>query len=204
MHNPARAVLLAAILLVTCSLVFGQQTTGSIEGSVKDAAGALVPNVTVTITNAKASASELTTTGIGAGFKRTINTNEEGIFRVLLVPPGLYDVVTTPSSGFAEARYENVTVAIGKSTQLDITVTTGKSVATVEVVASDTLTVDSTSSSIQTTISAQMSELIPKSTGFTGLLKTVPGTRPESRSGGFSVDGSSGGENVFVIDGQGN
>ncbi|HEY6231220.1 MAG TPA: TonB-dependent receptor, partial [Pyrinomonadaceae bacterium] len=30
----------------------------------------------------------------------------------------------------------------------------------------------------------------------------VPGTRPESRSGGFSVDGASGGENVFVIDGQ--
>ena len=30
----------------------------------------------------------------------------------------------------------------------------------------------------------------------------MPGTRPESRTGGFSVDGASGGENVFVIDGQ--
>jgi hypothetical protein len=200
--NPARAFLLAAIVLTTCSLVFGQETTGSIEGTVKDAAGALVPNVTLTITNAKAAASGTTTTGIGAGFRRTITTNEEGFFRVLQVPPGVYDVVTTPSSGFGEARYENVTVAIGQSTQLAITVTAGKSVATVNVVASETLAVDTSSNAIQTTINAQQIELTPKSTGFTGLLKTVPGTRPESRSGGFSVDGSSGGENVFVIDGQ--
>lgn len=200
--NPARAFLLAAIVLTTSSLAFGQETTGSIEGSVKDAAGALVPNLALTITNAKAAASGTTTTGIGAGFRRTIMANEEGFFRVLQVPPGMYDVVTTPSSGFGEARYENVTVAIGQSTQLAITVTPGSNVTTVDIVASDTLTVDTTNNAIQTTINAQMIELTPKSTGFTGLLKTVPGTRPESRSGGFSVDGASGGENVFVIDGQ--
>jgi hypothetical protein len=200
--NPARAFLLAAIVLTTSALVFGQETTGSIEGSVKDAAGALVPNVTLTITNAKATASSTTTTGVGAGFRRTITTNEEGFFRVLQVPPGVYDVVTTPSSGFGEARYQNVTVVIGQSAQLAITVTAGSNVATVDVVASAAVAVDTTSNSIQTTINAQLIELTPKSTGFTGLLKTVPGTRPESRSGGFSVDGSSGGENVFVIDGQ--
>ena len=73
---------------------------------------------------------------------------------------------------------------------------------TVDVAVSDTPPVDTTNNAIQTTINAQKIELLPKSTGFTGLLKTVPGTRPESRSGGFSVDGASGGENVFVIDGQ--
>jgi hypothetical protein len=192
---------LAVIVLTTCSIAFGQETTGNIEGSVKDTAGALVPNVTLTVTNAKTSASDTTTTGGGAGFKRTITTNEEGFFRLLQVPPGIYDVVTTASSGFGEARYENVTVAIGQNTQLAITVTPGSSVTTVDIVASETQVVDTSSNAIQTTISAQEIELIPKSTGFTGLLKTVPGTRPESRSGGFSVDGASGGENVFVIDG---
>ena len=68
MYKPARAFLLAAIVLVTSSLVFGQETTGSIEGTVKDAAGAVVPNITLTITNAKAAASSMTTTGVGAGF----------------------------------------------------------------------------------------------------------------------------------------
>jgi hypothetical protein len=200
--SSARAFLLAAIVLTISSVVFGQETTGSIEGTVKDAAGALVPSITLTITNAKAAASGTTTTGTGAGFKRTITTDEEGFFRVLQVPPGIYDVVTTASSGFGETRYENVTVAIGQSTQLTITVTAGSNVTTVDIVASETLTVDTSNNAIQTTISAQMIELTPKSTGFTGLLKTIPGTRPESRSGGFSVDGASGGENVFVIDGQ--
>ena len=200
--NPPRAFLLALIVLTTCSFTFGQETTGSLEGTVKDTAGALVPNVTVNITNAKATGSGTTTTGIGAGFKRAITTNDEGSFRVLQVPPGTYDVVTTATSGFGEARYENVTVAIGKNTQLNITVSPGSNVTVVDIIASDVAPVDTTNNAIQTTISAQLIELIPKSTGFTGLLKTVPGTRPESRSGGFSVDGSSGGENVFVIDGQ--
>jgi hypothetical protein len=200
--NPPRAFLLALIVLATCSFAFGQETTGSIEGTVKDPAGALVPNVTLTITNANASSAGTTTTGTGSGFKRTITTNEEGFFRILQVPPGLYDVVTAASGGFGEARYENVSVTIGQSTQLSLTVKPGSSVTTVDIVASDVAPVDTTNSAIQTTISAQKIELIPKSTGFTGLLKTIPGTRPESRTGGFSVDGASGGENVFVIDGQ--
>ncbi len=200
--NPRSAFLLPAVVLLACSFAFGQQTTGSIEGSVKDTAGALVPNVTVTITTAKANTADTTTTGIGAGFKQTVTTDGEGFFRVLRVPPGMYDVVTTAAGGFGEARYENVTVVIGQNTQLAMTVSPGSTATVVNIVASDAVPVDPTSNAIQTTISAQEIELIPKSTGFTGLLKAVPGTRPESRSGGFSVDGSSGGENVFVIDGQ--
>jgi len=198
----ARALLLAAIVLTVSSIALGQETTGSIEGSVKDPTGALVPNVTLTITSAGAAASGTTTTGTGGGFKRTVTTNEEGFFRTLQVPPGTYDVITTASGGFGEARYENVTVAIGQNTQLAITVTPGSSVTTVDIVASESLPVDTSNNAIQTTIDAQKIELTPKSTGFTGLLKTIPGTRPESRTGGFSVDGASGGENVFVIDGQ--
>ncbi|HEV7746810.1 MAG TPA: TonB-dependent receptor [Pyrinomonadaceae bacterium] len=200
--NFPRTFLLATIVLIACPFVFAQETTGSIEGIVKDAAGALVPNVTLTITNAKAAASGTTTTGIGAGFKRAVTSNDEGSFRVLQVPPGTYDVVTTASGGFGEARYENVTVAIGQSSQLAITLNPGANVTVVDIVAADALPVDTSNNAIQTTISAQKIELIPKGTGFTSILKTVPGTRPESRSGGFSVDGSSGGENVFVIDGQ--
>ncbi len=58
--------------LVMCfaTIAFAQETTGNIEGTVKDAAGALVPNVTLTITNAKTSASGTTTTGLGTGFRR--------------------------------------------------------------------------------------------------------------------------------------
>ncbi len=194
------ALSLASCLLATS--VFGQETTGGIEGTVKDASGAAVPNVTVTVSSAKSSTAGVTSTGVSTGFRRTITTNEEGFFRLLQVPPGTYDVVTTAAAGFGESRYENVTVAIGQNTQLEILVNPGETVNTVDVSVSDAPPVDTTNNAIQTTINAQKIELLPKGTGFTSLLKTVPGTRPESRTGGFSVDGASGGENVFVLDGQ--
>ena len=185
------------------TIVFGQETTGGIEGFVKDTQGAVVPNITITVISASDTKAAVTTsTGISSGFRRTLTTGQDGFFRVLQVPPGTYNVITTETSGFGAARYENVTVAIGQNTQLEITVNPGSSVNTVDVAASDAPPVDTTSSAIQTSINAQKIELLPKSTGFTSILKTVPGTRPESRSGGFSVDGASGAENVFVIDGQ--
>jgi Outer membrane receptor for ferrienterochelin and colicins len=196
------AKLALAFVFGLSSMAFGQETTGGIEGTIKDSTGAVVPNVTLTIFTAKSVASGTTTTGTGAGFKRTLTTDNEGFFRAIQIPPGNYDVVTTPSGGFGEARYENIVVAIGKSTQLAMIINPGGNVATVDVNASDAPPVDTTNSSIQTSISAQKIELLPKGTGFTSLLKAIPGTRPESRSGGFSVDGASGGENVFVIDGQ--
>ncbi len=194
-------VLLAVCFTVAAS-TFAQETTGGIEGTVQDANGAVVPNVTLSISNSRSSASGTTTTGIGTGFRRTLTTNSEGFFRAVQIPPGNYDIVTTTSAGFGEARYENIAVAIGRNSQITLTVTPGSSVTTVDVAASDLPPVDTTNSAIQTAISAQRIELLPKGTGFTSLLKSVPGTRPESRSGGFSVDGASGGENVFVIDGQ--
>jgi hypothetical protein len=195
------AALFAATLLLACVGVFGQETTGSVEGTVKDSAGAVVPNISVSISTSKNAATNTTTTGTGGGFRRSVSTNNDGFFRALQVPPGLYDISTSASGGFGESKYENVSVTIGQTTQLTLTVKPGGASATVDVSVTDA-PVDSTNNAIQTTISAQRIELIPKSTGFTGLLKTVPGTRPESRTGGFSVDGASGGENVFVIDGQ--
>jgi hypothetical protein len=184
------------VVLFVSAIGFGQETTGGIEGTIKDANGAVVPNVTVTITNSAQTA--IGTTGVAAGFRRTVTTNEEGFFRATQIPPGVFQVVTTPTGGFSETKYENITVVIGKNTQLEITVAPGTTTTTVDVAASDAAPVDTTNSAIQTTISAQKMELLPKGTGFTSVLKTVPGTRPESRTGGFSVDGASGGENVFT------
>src|SRR5690606_37652716 len=88
----------------------GHETTGNLEGQVKDTAGGLVPNVTVTIVSAADASSGTTTTGVATGFRRTVTTNGEGFFRVLQIPPGTYTVTTAATAGFGEARYENVTV----------------------------------------------------------------------------------------------
>ena len=48
-----------------------------------------------------------------------------------------------------------------------------------------------------------MIEDLPKAgNGFTALLKIAPNVRPEPLSAGFQIDGASGSENVFNIDGQ--
>ncbi len=43
---------------------------------------------------------------------------------------------------------------------------------------------------------------LPKGTTFSSLLKLSPGIQPQPLSGGFQIDGSSGSENTFVVDGQ--
>src|SRR5215218_6155519 len=102
-----------SLIVFVSAIALGQETTGGIEGTVKDSAGAVVPNVTVSIVSSARAVSGTTTTGIGSGFRRTVNTDENGFFRVLQVPPGTYDITTAPVSGFGESRYENVAVTIG-------------------------------------------------------------------------------------------
>lgn len=55
---------------------------------------------------------------------------------------------------------------------------------------------------VETTINSQSAELLPRGLNFSSVLKVSPGTRPEPRSGQFQVDGASGSENTFIVDGQ--
>ncbi|HEX8398369.1 MAG TPA: TonB family protein [Pyrinomonadaceae bacterium] len=84
--------------------------------------------------------------------------------------------------------------------------------ATVEVTSDSATTVDATDTKVQTTVSAESIQslpingrriqTLPKGVDFTSALKNVPGTRAEANAAGFSIDGASGSENVFIIDGQ--
>ena len=132
------AFLTSILLFVFCfSLnVLAQEQTGNIEGTVKDPNGAVVPSVTVTVRSATG-AGQVNPTATGTGFRREVVTDSEGFFRVLQVPPGVYTVTTAATSGFGSATYENVTVVLGKNTQLDITVQPGTGQNVVDVLVSD-------------------------------------------------------------------
>src|SRR5205085_6922394 len=84
------------------TLAAAQEVTGNIQGEVKDAAGAVVPNATITATSGQ----------------RTLNTTTDsgGVYRFQNLQPGVY-ILTATASGFAELRRENVTVEIGKTLQ---------------------------------------------------------------------------------------
>jgi Carboxypeptidase regulatory-like domain/TonB-dependent Receptor Plug Domain len=181
---------LVSILLFLSVSVFGQRSGGSIEGTVKDAQGAVIPNASVTVN------------GINIGFNRTIQSDENGAFKMQQVPPGNYKITVAPINGFSERTVE-VLVVIEKTASVDIELAAGPQAVNVEV-GTDPIgvNVDSTDSKIQTNITANLIESLPKFPGLVSLLRISPATRQEARSGGFQVDGASGSENAFSFDGQ--
>ncbi len=185
-------ILLASIsiLLVSAAIALGQQTGGKIEGRLKDPQGAVIPNANVTVK------------GISVGFNRTVQSDDEGVFRIQQIPPGNYKITVGATSGFGEKVVE-ILVVVEKTTAVTIELNVGSQVVNVEV-GSDPIgiVVDTTDSKIQTNISAELIDKLPKFPGFASILKVSPSTRPEPLSGGFQVDGASGSENSFVIDGQ--
>jgi hypothetical protein len=190
---------IVALLLCLTATAFAQETTGNIEGTITDPSGAAVPGVTVTV------GSRGTTEGARpdatVGFTRTVTADESGFFRVLNVPPGFYSVTTTAISGFSGATNPNVEVVLGKTTPVNFQLQTGNVSETVTVT-SDAVSIDPTDNKIQTNITAQTAELLPKGVNFTSLLTVAPAVRAEPLSGGFQIDGASGSENTFIIDGQ--
>lgn len=184
------------LVLAFAFTAFAQRTTGDIEGVVTDPQGAVVPNVTVTVVSAQSN------TDTTSGFRRTAQTDNNGFFRVAQVPPGVYLVTTSATAGFGEGRQPNVRVSVDNTTRADIKVAAAGATAQVDISVDDATPIDVGGSKVQTSISSQRIELLPKGVDFTSVLKTIPGVRPESNAGGFTIDGASGSENAFYIDGQ--
>lgn len=169
------------------AIAFGQETTGNIEGTVTDPSGARVAGVTVDL--------------ISESFRRSVTTNGEGFFRALQLQPGIYTVTTTATS-FQPFKRENIQVILGQTTPVNIQLAIGQVGAEVTVNSADQLAIDPTSSRIQTNLTEKELEQLPKGTNFTSALKAVPSVRPEPSAAGFSIDGATGVENSFVVDGQ--
>src|SRR5687767_9783369 len=103
-------VTMFALVMCFSFAAMAQETTGSIEGTITDPNGAVVPGVEVTITNVNRNQTGSDTT---AGFRRTVTTDANGFFRMGQIPPGWYQVRTTAASGFGVATANNVEVTLG-------------------------------------------------------------------------------------------
>lgn len=181
---------MTSVLLFAAAVTFGQRTGGSIEGTVRDPQGAVIPNASVTVT------------GVSIGFNRTVQSDDNGIFRVQQIPPGDYKVTIAPVSGFG-GKTVDILVVAEKTASADFELAVGSQAVNVEVgIDPIGVNVDSTDSKIQTNITANLIDSLPKFPGLVSLLRISPATRPEPLSGGFQVDGASGSENSFTFDGQ--
>ena len=177
-------------LLILClclvGIAHGQETTGVIEGTVVDAQGARVAGATVLVE--------------GNAFSRTISTDDNGYYKILQVPAGKYSI-TTSAPNFATERSEDIRVTLGRATTADIRLNPGDVSANVVITTADVAAIDTSSNRIQTNITTDIINATPKGTRMDSVLQLSGATRQEPLSRGYQVDGSSGAENTFVIDG---
>jgi hypothetical protein len=68
-------------------------------------------------------------------------------------------------------------------------------------VIAEAATIDSASSASAVTIDRSFFDQLPKGRGFDDLTGLAPGARNEVKAGGFQVDGASGAENIYYVDG---
>ena len=118
-------VLSVVLLLLTASLPAAAQSTainGTIEGTVTDDQGAVLPGVTVTVTNTE------------TGDTRTVITNESGLYRALLLPLGTYRV-DAELQGFKKYEQSGVTLRAGQTAVIDFRLSVGTLSETVTVTA---------------------------------------------------------------------
>src|ERR1700688_1240626 len=104
-----KLVSLIVVLLALTAFVFAQgAATGDLHITVKDPKGSLVTNATVTVRDQ------------ARGLERSGTGNGQGEYRILLLPPGTYQV-TVEAAGFAKATVENVAITVGQVADLPIT-----------------------------------------------------------------------------------
>jgi TonB dependent receptor/Carboxypeptidase regulatory-like domain/TonB-dependent Receptor Plug Domain len=180
-----------SLVLSFSAIAFGQGTSGSIEGTVKDTNGAAVPGITVTATS----------TGSTTGYKATTISDADGSFSFQRVLPGTYRVATTKDKGFGATTVDNVSVSTETASNVEITIKPGVD-ESIDITSTDSAQIDATESKLNTTISAATADALPKGVTFGSLLKTAPNVRAEPLAAGFQIDGASGAENVFIVDGQ--
>ena len=187
-------------VLVSCLLLAGltafaqsQATTGNIEGRVVDTNGAAIPGVTVTATNQE------------TGLAKTADTDTEGIYRIIFLPPGKYRVTTGGTKGFAGADYGNVTVTVGGQTPLDIQLKVGGTTTMVDVAAEGQI-VETTRTAVSSTINERAIQNLPvNGRNFLDFATLTPGVvREPTRSGDLTVGGQKGTLNSLQVDGADN
>ena len=115
-------VALLAVLLPVTAFAQSQAINGTIEGTLKDASGGLMPGVTVTIRN------------MDTGAERIVVTNLQGVYRAPLLPLGSYRV-TAELSGFKKFEQSGIALNAGDTKIIDMTLEVGAMTEVVSVTA---------------------------------------------------------------------
>jgi hypothetical protein len=120
MKRPAGFVLLCALYLFCAAAGKAQVATGTINITVADATGAVVPGASIKVTNN------------GTGLLRTGLANERGELSVQYLPVGQY-AITVENAGFKKTSIEQLVLQVDQTASIRVTLTPGEVREVIEV-----------------------------------------------------------------------
>lgn len=179
-----------AIWIAAASPALAQTTGATLQGSIVDEQGGVLPGATLTITN------------VETGVSRAVTTDERGWYRAAALLPGAYELrVELP--GFVTYVRSGLTLTIGQEATVSVTLKLATVQETVTVTA-ETPLVETTKSAIGTTITRSQLDALPLAgRNFATLALTAPGITGVG-GGGVNAAGQLSRNNTFLIDGASN
>lgn len=178
-------VLALLAVVVLAGPAFAQEQTGSVVGKISADGGESLPGVSIEL---KGPAGTLVAV-----------TDARGEYRFPRVSPGAYKV-TARLQGFQTYENSRVNVNLGDKATVNVTLKISSVTETV-VVTGERVQIAVGENQTAVAIGAEQIALLPKGRDFTSVVTQAPGVSNEANLGGISVDGASGSENRFVIDG---
>jgi hypothetical protein len=181
-----------AILATSAAPAFAQgggaSSTGTIQGRVADASGAVLPGVTVT-----ASSQSM----IGT---QTQVTNENGSYRFPAVPPGVY-TLAFELPGFTAVKREGIQISLGFTANVNVEMTVATLQETVTVTGESPV-IDTTATRVQQNFKLEQLNSIPNGRDMWALLAATPGVVMSRVDVGGNRAGTQTGYTAYGLNGQ--
>jgi hypothetical protein len=167
-----------AIVIFVCGIAgWAQLDTGTLEGTVKDPTGAVVPRAAVTVVNEKTQTTY------------HVTANGVGDYEAASLPAGSYSVIVS-ASGFSTTTVHGVPLNASELHRANVVLPIGATTTSVTVQANQ-MEVNTLSPDLGTTIGAERIANLPlNGRDFTDLLALVPGSVTSGQFGQTSLGGA--------------
>ena len=196
LHNLSALVFAVSVfLLMQPPIASAQTSTATLTGTVRDSSGAVIPNVSITVTDMERNTSHVT------------RANEAGSYVLPALTPGIYSIAAELPS-FRRSRLDGIVLQVNQTVRVDLRLDLGAVEETVEVRGAAPL-LEAESLGRGLVIDRQkIFELPLNGRDYNELAALAPGVMPSTPrlaalnfKGAINVNGNRVFNNVFLLDG---
>jgi len=175
------------LIAIMSSFVSAQANSSKIIGKVTDKEGTALPGVNVYALNPKM---------VGSAYAIT---DKNGVYRLLSLQPGNF-IIKFELEGFGTIIRKNIAIKPRQTLCLNIKMSV-QDIGRTIIKEGEAPMIDVKSTSSEMTLLKEEIETLPRGRDFTSLVALMPSVNNEKWLSGISVDGASGAENQFYVDG---